>query len=79
MLKRDVFSTEEFKQQSKYFVFVHIDGDQQPDLTKHFGVSGYPTIKFMKPDETIVHEAVGYRPLAAFLAEMDKARAKGGL
>ncbi len=77
MLDRDVYSTEEFKKQSKYFVFCKINADNQPDVKKAFGVSGLPTIKFLKGD-TVVHEQVGYSPVGPFIETMNKARANAG-
>jgi thiol-disulfide isomerase/thioredoxin len=63
---------------SKYFVFVKINGDVQTSLKSKFGISGYPTIKFMKPDESIFDEIGGYEPLPAFLDDMRKAAKKAG-
>jgi thioredoxin-like negative regulator of GroEL len=73
-LIREIYPQETFKQMSKHFVFVKIDADKQPAVMQRFGVRAMPTIKFMKPDLTVVHEFVGFRPLAQFLAEMNKAR-----
>lgn len=54
-----------------------MNAEQQPAVAKKYGVTGYPTIEFLDSDGNAVHEAVGYRPLSAFLAEMDKARGAG--
>ena len=78
MLDREVYSTEEFKKQSKYFVFCKINADKQPSVKQAFGVTGLPTIKFLKGDE-VIHEQVGYSPLAKFMETMNTARAKGGM
>lgn len=77
MLDRDVYSTEEFKKQSKYFVFCKINADNQPDVKNAFGVTGLPTIKYLKGDD-VIDEQVGYTPLAQFIAKMNSARAKAG-
>lgn len=79
MLKKEVFTTAEFKARGKYFVFCAIDTDQQPALAQQFGANAIPDIRFLKADGTEVHKVVGYGGKAAFLAEMDKARAAGGL
>jgi thioredoxin-like negative regulator of GroEL len=73
-LAREVFPQESFKQMSKYFVFVKINGDEQPGLMTKYGVRGYPTIKFMRADGSVNHEFVGFRPLNEFIAEMNRAR-----
>ncbi len=76
MLERDVYSSQDFKNQSKYFVVCKINGEkgQGPALMSQYGISGFPTIKFIKPDGTVVHQLVGYVPLAQFLQEMNTAR-----
>ncbi|MFY9233610.1 MAG: thioredoxin family protein [Fimbriimonadaceae bacterium] len=78
-MDREVFSSDEFKKQSKYFVFVHIDAEKQPSVAQRFGVNSYPDIRFLKSDGTEIHKVGGYMPLQPFLAEMDKARRAGGL
>ena len=55
-------------------MFLKINAEHQPAVAKKYGVTGYPTIKFLDSDGNAVHEAVGYRPLNAFLQEMNKAR-----
>lgn len=45
---------------------------------QQFGVNAMPTIKFMKVEGAVVHEFLGYKPLGAFIAEMDTARQKAG-
>ena len=45
---------------------------------QQFGVSAMPTIKFMKPEGTVVHEFLGYKPLGAFIGEMNTARQNAG-
>lgn len=78
MLKRDVFSRDEFKQMGKYFVFVHIDVDEQPALAKAWNASALPAIKFITAEQKLIHEFLGYKPLPEFLREMEKAKAMAG-
>lgn len=59
-------------------MFVTIDADKQPALMQQFGVNAMPTIKFMKPEGTVVHEFLGYKPLGAFIGEMNTARQNAG-
>ncbi|GIV03286.1 MAG: hypothetical protein D6724_07155 [Armatimonadetes bacterium] len=77
-MAREVFPTQEFKEQSKYFVFVHLDGDHQKDVVSQFGVQGYPTMIILNKDGKEIHRIVGYRPIDALLAEMNKARSMAG-
>ena len=78
MLKRDVFSKDEFKQMGKYFVFVHIDIDEQPAVAHNWNVNAIPSIKFLNTDVQVIHEFLGYKPLPEFLGEMNKARQMAG-
>lgn len=78
-LESKVYPEEDFKKMSKYFVFCKVDAEKGKGVAwaKKYGVSGYPTIKFLRADGTVVHEVVGYMPLGPFLAEMQKAADRG--
>jgi len=71
-----VFSTDEFKAQGKYFVFVHIDTDTNQALAEKFGIGGIPDLRWLKNDGTEVHKVVGYKGMA-ILGDFDIAREKG--
>jgi len=55
-------------------VFLKINAEQQRAVAQRYGVTGYPSIKFLDSDGKVVHEIGGYVPLATFLGEMNKAR-----
>ena len=74
-----VNSTDEFKAQSKHFVFCHIDAEKQPSVASAFSVQGYPDIRFIKGNGTEVHRVGGYEPKEPFLKDMEEAWSKGGL
>ena len=67
-----VFPIDEFKAQSKHFVFCHIDTDEQKSVASSFNVGGIPDLRFLKADGTEVHKVVGYEGMA-LLNDMDKA------
>lgn len=71
-----MFPTDEFKAQGKYFVFVHIDVDNNKSTAQQFGIGGIPDIRFLKNDGTEVHKVVGYKGMA-ILDDCDKARELG--
>lgn len=50
----------------------------QTSVKQRFGVSGLPTIKIIRTDESVIHEQVGYSPLQPFLAMMRQAAKKAG-
>ncbi|MFN8138733.1 MAG: thioredoxin family protein [Fimbriimonadales bacterium] len=76
MYKRSVFTTPQFQAMGKYYVFVDIDTDEQPDLAQKFGASAIPDLHFLKSDGTEVHRVVGYKGMA-LLDDMEMARKKG--
>lgn len=55
-------------------MFLKINAEHQPAVAKKYGVTGYPSIKFLDAEGNEIHEIGGYVPLNAFLAEMNKAR-----
>jgi len=79
VLRDEVFPKEEFKAMSKYFVFCEIDAEAQPNLAAKYFVNAYPTSVMITADGTLVHQLVGYKPLAGYVAELETARQKAGL
>ena len=71
-----VYTTEEFKKQSKYYVFVKINGEkgEGPGLMSKYGISGFPTIKIFDADLNEKGGFVGYMPTAQVIQKMDQAR-----
>lgn len=57
---------------------MHINAEKQPAVAKRYGVSGYPTIKFLNDGGDEVHTSVGFRPVGPFIQEMDTARKNAG-
>jgi thioredoxin-like negative regulator of GroEL len=74
MLAREVYPTEKFKAQSKYFVFCKINADRQPAVFQQFGVSAMPTLLFLNNEGAELHKFLGFKPVDAFIGEMNKAR-----
>lgn len=79
MLAREVFPTPEFKALAKYFVFVHIDVDQQPGLGQKYGARALPTIVYLKNNGEEVHRTVGAGPVSRMVAEARTALQKAGI
>jgi thioredoxin-related protein len=57
-------------------VAIKLDGDQEQHLVKRYGIRGYPTIVFLKPDGSVAGKIVGYRPPEKFLQDAEEIRAK---
>jgi thiol-disulfide isomerase/thioredoxin len=53
---------------AKNVVCVKLDGDQERDLVKRFGIAGYPTMLLLGPDASEVRRLVGYQSVAAMVA-----------
>ncbi|HAW50600.1 TPA: hypothetical protein DCX16_06600 [bacterium] len=54
------------------FVCVRIDAGKNLELAKKYMVTGLPTIVFIKPDRTKVHEIIGFRQPNDFILEAKK-------
>lgn len=74
VLDREVYPTDQFKAESKYYVFCRINAEVDTAFAGQFNITGYPTIKFLKADGTQVGEVVGYKPVEPFVADMEKFR-----
>ena len=74
-LDADVYTQEEIVKLAQQFICIKVDGDKQADLVKQYKIRGYPTIIFTNDQGEEIHRIVGYRPAAAFKAEMEKALA----
>ncbi|MBD3381158.1 MAG: thioredoxin fold domain-containing protein [candidate division Zixibacteria bacterium] len=48
------------------FVAVQVDGDRQKNLVRDYGVRGYPSTWFLKPDASKIAPAPGYWPTEDF-------------
>lgn len=79
VLREEVFPKAPFKAMSKYFVFCEIDAEAEPNLAAKYFVSAYPTSVMVTADGTLVHQLVGYKPLAEYVAELEYARQRAGL
>ncbi|HTQ11597.1 MAG TPA: thioredoxin fold domain-containing protein [Fimbriimonadaceae bacterium] len=74
-MEQVVYSTDDFKQAAKKWVLCKINGEkgEGPALMQQYGVSGFPTIKFMKADGTVFGEIGGYEDPPKFIADMNAA------
>lgn len=79
VLDEKVFPTSDFRAMSKYFVFVKINAEVRTDLAKKYGVNAYPTAKVIGVDGSVIHEIVGYKETAAYVADLKTAAQKAGL
>jgi thiol:disulfide interchange protein len=45
----------------EHFVFLKVDTDDQPEVSKHFGVAGIPDARILKPDGSELTRFVGFK------------------
>jgi len=73
VLDAQVYPTDKFKAESKYFVFCRLNAEQEGEaLAQQYGVNAYPTIDILKPDGTKVGMIEGFEPADQFCADLDK-------
>ncbi len=53
-------------------VLLKIDTDENPEIAKHFGVSGLPDIRLLDPDGTEVKKLRGFQAAESFAPELQK-------
>ncbi len=56
--------------QLKQVVFVRIDTDQEPELTRKLGVVGLPNIRFATSDGKIIHKTIGFQDVESFSEQL---------
>lgn len=76
MMDAEVFQSARFKKESKDFVLVKVDVDEQKAIAQKYGITAMPTVKFIRGDGSVVHEFVGYGGPEAVYGEMNTARSK---
>lgn len=76
-LDRDVFAQAAFQEKAGgAFVLLKVNPETSPSgrqLAEKHGVEGFPTVVFLDAGGNLVRKIVGYKPLEAFLREMDEA------
>ncbi|MGV3617022.1 MAG: thioredoxin domain-containing protein [Fimbriimonas sp.] len=67
-LEADCFGTAEFKALGKKLVFLRIDVDKQPAVSKAYGITAMPTQMIVNPDGSVVNTTVGYANRHSFFS-----------
>lgn len=53
----------------KHTIALKVDAEKDRELSRRYGVRGYPTMVFLRPDGSEIGRLVGYRDAAAFVRE----------
>jgi outer membrane lipoprotein-sorting protein len=73
MLDRDVFQQEDWKKMAKYVVFLKIDVDEQPAVSKAYNIEAMPTQMVLGADGSVLATKVGYGGVHDFYAFLNGA------
>jgi len=76
LLDETVFSRADVAEASTGFVPIKVDGDKHPETRDRLGVTGYPTIVFLRGDGTDLGRSIGAAPYDVMLEAMAKAQEK---
>ena len=74
LLDETVFSRADVAEASTGFVPIKVDGDKYPETRDKLGVTGYPTVVFLRGDGTALGRSTGAVPYDVMLAAMAKAQ-----
>jgi thiol:disulfide interchange protein len=58
---QETYKDPEIASELEHFVFLKVDTDAHPGVSKRFGVSGIPDARVLKPDGTEVARFVGFK------------------
>lgn len=73
LLDRDVFQKEDWKKMGKHVIFVKIDVDEQPAVSKAYNVTAMPTQMVLNADGSVLATKVGYANPSDFYAFLNGA------
>ena len=76
LLDENVFSRADVAEASTGFVPIKVDGDKYPEIKDRLGVSGYPTILFLRGDGTELGRSTGAVSYDIMLEAMARAQEK---
>jgi thiol-disulfide isomerase/thioredoxin len=66
-MDKDVYTNPSVIALSSKYVFIKVDADQRPDLTKKYGVTGFPTVVLFDSGGREINRIVGYVDAQRFL------------
>lgn len=72
-MKKEIYSTLEFANQSKRFTLISIDGEKDPAFANRFQVSGYPTVLFLDKNGVPISRINGFIEPQSFYKYLNNA------
>lgn len=71
---RETYVDPEVLLELEHFVFLKVDTDVHPQVSRHYGVAGIPDARVLRPDGTEIVRMTGYQDAVQTLAVLRKAR-----
>lgn len=71
-LDSETFSNPQVTELAEKFVCVKVNGDDNSDIIKKYGIRGFPTIVFLNWQGQETERVVGFRPATAFAPVMNR-------
>jgi thiol:disulfide interchange protein len=71
-MEKTTFVDERVKAMLERCVFLRIDTDSQPELSRRMNVEGLPDIRFVTPDGKVVGQLRNYQDAESFAEELDR-------
>jgi thiol:disulfide interchange protein len=70
----ETFQDPDVVSELRHFVFLKLDTDAHPEVSKHFGVTGIPDVRILRADGTEVARFLGFKTASEVLKELHAAR-----
>jgi thiol:disulfide interchange protein DsbD len=70
-MEKTTFKDERVRTLLERCVFVRIDTDEHPDVTKRMAVEGLPDIRFALPEGTVVRQLRNFQDAESFSSELE--------
>jgi thioredoxin-related protein len=77
-MDKDTYENSTVDELTRSFICVKIDGDKDPETTRKYNVSGYPTILFLNSKGNVIGTVGGYMPPNNFAVYLEEILKKSG-
>ncbi len=73
----ETFQGQEVVSELQHFVFLKVDTDAHPEVSRHFGVAGIPDVRILRADGTAIARFLGFKEASEVLKALRAARSAG--
>jgi thiol:disulfide interchange protein DsbD len=71
-MDHDVYAQPSVRALGGRYVFVRVDADRRPDVTRKYKVSGFPTAVVLDPGGREINRIIGYVDAQRFVVELER-------